>query len=180
MVSSLAVYASEPAMSRFLTSNYDVRHLRTFLAVVEHGGLSSAAYRLGASLSSVESGPDGLRDAGSASNCAGGAAPASRLRRKARTSTALRSGCSRVCNRSKRLSRTRASLSAAPLMLGTIDGVITNPNAGIVSALAKMHRLFPEHAGQCQHAHRLDDRHECARQQTRCRHYRVSPKGWSN
>lgn len=40
-------------MAAFALSNYDLRQLRTFLAVVEQGGVSAAAYRLGASLSTV-------------------------------------------------------------------------------------------------------------------------------
>ena len=40
-------------MSRFAVSTFDIRHLRTFLSVVEHGGVSAAAYRTGSSLSSI-------------------------------------------------------------------------------------------------------------------------------
>ena len=130
-------------MARFLTSSYDVRHLRTFLAVVEHGGLSSAAYRLGVSLSSVSRDIAAFETRLGVELCRRGRSGFSLTplgQNVYQAAVGLRSALQSF---EETVENTRMSLGGT-LMLGTIDSVITNPNAGIVDALAQMHRLFPE------------------------------------
>lgn len=130
-------------MARFLTSSYDVRHLRTFLAVVEHGGLSSAAYRLGVSLSSVSRDLTAFETRLGLELCRRGRSGFSLTPQGEdvyQAAVGLRSSLQAF---EQTVENTRQSLGGT-LMLGTIDSVITNPNAGIVTALARMHRLFPD------------------------------------
>jgi DNA-binding transcriptional LysR family regulator len=129
-------------MAHFLTSNYDVRHLRTFLAVVEHGGLSSAAYRLGASLSSISRDLTALETRLGIELCRRGRSGFSLTPQGEDVYRAAIRLLSSLQSFEEAVESTRQSLGGT-LMLGTIDSVITNPNAGIVAALAKMHRLFP-------------------------------------
>ncbi len=130
-------------MGRFLTSNYDIRHLRTFLAVVEHGGLSSAAYRLGASLSSVSRDLSALETRLGLELCRRGRSGFSLTPQGEDVHRAAIGLLSGLQSFEEAVESTRQSLGGT-LMLGTIDNVITNPDAGIVPALAKMYRLFPD------------------------------------
>jgi len=130
-------------MARFLTSSYDVRHLRTFLAVAEHGGLSSAAFRLGVSLSSVSRDLTAFETRLGLELCRRGRSGFSLTPQGEDVYQAAMGLGSALQLFEETIENTRQSLGGT-LMLGTIDSVITNPNAGIVAALAKMHRLFPE------------------------------------
>ncbi len=129
-------------MARFLTSSYDVRHLRTFLAVVEHGGLSSAAYRLGVSLSSVSRDLTAFETRLSLELCRRGRSGFSLTPQGEDVYQAAIGLRAALQSFEETVENTRQALGGT-LMLGTIDSVITNPNAGIVAALARMHRLFP-------------------------------------
>lgn len=129
-------------MARFFTSNYDIRQLRTFMAVVEHGGLSSAAYRLGTSLSSVSRDISALETRLGVTLCRRGRAGFSLTPHGADVHGAAISLLSALHSFEQTVDSTRSTLGGT-LMLGTIDSVVTNPEAGIVSALARMHRLFP-------------------------------------
>jgi DNA-binding transcriptional LysR family regulator len=130
-------------MGRFALSNYDIRHLGTFLAVVEHGGVSAAAYRLGASLSAVS------RDLSALENRLG-----LQLCRRGRSGFALTPQGEDVHRGAIKLfadlqsfehviQSTRQTLGGS-FNLGVIDNVVTNPEAGLVAALSDMHRLFPD------------------------------------
>ncbi|KQY17080.1 LysR family transcriptional regulator [Rhizobium sp. Root482] len=130
-------------MARFLTSNYDMRHLRTFLAVVEHGGLSSAAYRLGVSLSNVSRDLSAFETRLGLELCRRGRAGFSLTPQGEDVYQAAVGLRSALQSFEETVENTRQSLGGT-LMLGTIDSVITNPNAGIVAALGRMHRMFPD------------------------------------
>ncbi|MGI6853645.1 LysR family transcriptional regulator [Mesorhizobium sp. 1B3] len=130
-------------MARFLTSSYDVRHLRTFLAVVEHGGLSSAAYRLGVSLSSVSRDLTAFETRLGLELCRRGRSGFSLTPQGEDVYQAAVGLRSALQSFEETVENTRQFLGGT-LMLGTIDSVITNPNAGIVGALARMHRMFPD------------------------------------
>lgn len=130
-------------VGRFALSNYDIRHLGTFLAVVEHGGVSAAAYRLGASLSAVS------RDLSALENRLG-----LQLCRRGRSGFALTPQGEDVHRAAIKLfsdlqsfehviQSTRQTLGGT-FNLGVIDNVVTNPEAGLVAALSDMHRLFPD------------------------------------
>ncbi len=129
-------------MSRFLTSNYDMRQLRTFLSVVEHGGLSSAAYRLGASLSSVSRDITALETRLGLELCRRGRSGFALTPQGEDVHRAAIDLLSGLQSFEEIVENTRHSIGGT-LMLGTIDSVITNSDAGIVPALARMHRLFP-------------------------------------
>jgi DNA-binding transcriptional LysR family regulator len=129
-------------MARFLTSSYDVRHLRTFLAVVEYGGLSSAAYRLDVSLSSVSRDLTAFETRLGLELCRRGRSGFSLTPQGQDVYQAAVGLRSALQSFEETVENTRQSLGGT-LMLGTIDSVITNPNAGIVAALSRMHRMFP-------------------------------------
>ncbi len=130
-------------MARFLTSNYDLRHLRIFLAVVEHGGLSSAANRLGVSLSSVSRDLAAFETRLGLELCQRGRSGFSLTPQGEDIYQAAVGLRLALQSFEETAENTRYSLGGT-LMLGTIDSVITNPDAGIVAAIARMHRMFPD------------------------------------
>jgi DNA-binding transcriptional LysR family regulator len=130
-------------MARFFTSSYDVRHLRTFLAVVEHGGLQSTAYRLGVSLSSVSRDLTAFETRLGVELCRRGRSGFSLTPQGEDVYQAAVGLRSALQSFEEKVENTRQSMGGT-LMLGTMDSVITNPNAGIVAALARMHRMFPD------------------------------------
>ena len=130
-------------MGRFALSNYDIRHLGTFLPVVGHGGVPAPAYRLGASLSAVS------RDLSALESRLG-----LQLCRRGRSGFALTPQGEEVHRGAIKLfadlqsfehviQSTRQTLGGT-FNLGVIDNVVTNPEAGLVAALSDMHRLFPD------------------------------------
>ena len=113
------------------------------MAVVEHGGVSAAAYRLGASLSTIS------RDLSTLEKRLG-----IELCRRGRSGFALTPQGEDVHRASVRLfselqsfeqtiQSTRRTLGGG-FNLGVIDNVVSNPDAGIVAALEQMHRSFPD------------------------------------
>ncbi len=129
-------------MIRFALSSYDIKHLRTFLAVVEHGGISAAAYRADASISSISRDLSALE-----------ARLGLRLCRRGRSGFALTAHGDEVYRAATQLlanihsfeltvQSTRQSL-AGTFTLAVIDNVVTNPSAGVIAALAEMHLRFP-------------------------------------
>lgn len=135
--------ASVSSVSHFALSNVDLRHLRIFLAIADYGGVSAAAFRLGVSLSSVS------RDLSALETRLG-----IELCRRGRSGFALTPQGDDICHAARKLltdvqsfeqrvQSTRQSLGGT-FSLGIIDNVVTNPDAGVVSALADMHRLFPD------------------------------------
>lgn len=129
-------------MIRFALSSFDIKHLRTFLAVVEHGGVSSAAYRLNASISSISRDLSALEDRLGLQLCRRGRSGFALTPHGEEVQRAANELLSNIHSFELTVQSTRQSL-AGTFTLGVIDNVVTNPNAGVIAALAEMHRLFP-------------------------------------
>lgn len=130
-------------MSRFAVSNFDIKQLRTFLAVVEYGGVSAAAYRTGASLSSVSRDLSALETRLGIELCRRGRSGFSLTPQGEDVHSAATQLLSDLHSFEQRIQSTRQTLGGT-FSLGVIDNVITNPQAGVVDALSEMHRLFPD------------------------------------
>ncbi|WP_162906564.1 LysR family transcriptional regulator [Algihabitans albus] len=130
-------------MAAFALSNYDLRHLRIFLAVVEHGGVSAAAYRLGASLSTVSRDLSALEKRIGIQLCRRGRSGFSLTPQGEDVHRAAIRLFSELQSFEQTIQSTRQTLGGG-FNLGVIDNVVTNPDAGVVAALAQMHRVFPD------------------------------------
>ena len=130
-------------MGRFAVSNFDIKQLRTFLAVVEYGGVTAAAYRIGASLSSVSRDLSALETRLGIELCRRGRSGFSLTPQGEDVHSAATQLLSDLHSFEQRIQSTRQTLGGA-FSLGVIDNVITNPQAGVVDALSEMHRLFPD------------------------------------
>ncbi|WP_105385112.1 LysR family transcriptional regulator [Neorhizobium alkalisoli] len=129
-------------MIRFALSSYDIKHLRNFLAVVEHGGVSSAAYRLNASISSISRDLSALEDRLGLQLCRRGRSGFALTPQGEEVHRAATQLLSNIHSFELIVQSTRQSL-AGTFTLGVIDNVVTNPSAGVIAALSEMHRLFP-------------------------------------
>ncbi len=130
-------------MASFALSTFDLRQLRTFMAVVEHGGVSAAAYRLGASLSTVSRDLSSLEQRLGFQVCRRGRSGFSLTPQGADLHKAATRLFSELQSFEQTIQSTRRTLGGG-FNLGVIDNVITNPEAGIVAALSEMHRMFPD------------------------------------
>lgn len=130
-------------MAAFALSNYDLRQLRTFLAVVEQGGVSAAAYRLGASLSTVSRDLSALEKRIGIQLCRRGRSGFSLTPQGEDVHRAAIRLFSELQSFEQTIQSTRQTLGGG-FNLGVIDNVVTNPEAGVVAALAEMHRVFPD------------------------------------
>ncbi|MCJ8054620.1 LysR family transcriptional regulator [Shinella curvata] len=129
-------------MIRFALSSFDIKHLRTFLAVVEHGGVSSAAYRLNASISSISRDLSALEERLGLQLCRRGRSGFALTPHGEEVHRAATQLLANIHSFELTVQSTRQSL-AGTFTLGVIDNVVTNPSAGVIPALAEMHRLFP-------------------------------------
>ncbi len=129
-------------MIRFALSSYDIKHLRTFLAVVEYGGVSPATYRLNASISSISRDLSALEERLGMQLCRRGRSGFALTPHGEEVHRAATQLLSNIHSFELTVQGTRQSL-AGTFTLGVIDNVVTNPNAGVIAALAEMHRLFP-------------------------------------
>lgn len=130
-------------MSRFAVSNFDIKQLRTFLAVVEYGGVSAAAYRTGSSLSSVSRDLSALETRLGIELCRRGRSGFALTPQGEDVHSAATQLLSDLHSFEQRIQSTRQTLGGT-FSLGVIDNVVTNPQAGVVDALSEMHRLFPD------------------------------------
>ncbi len=130
-------------MAGFALSNYDLRHLRTFLAVVEYGGVSAAAYRLDANLSSVSRDLSALEKRIGIQLCRRGRSGFALTPQGEDVHRAAVKLFSELQSFEQTIQSTRQTLGGG-FSLGVIDNVVTNPEAGIVAALTEMHRTFPD------------------------------------
>lgn len=130
-------------MGRFALSNYDIRHLGTFLAVVEYGGVSAAAYRLGASLSTVSRDLSALEKRLGLELCRRGRSGFALTPQGEDVHRAATQLFSDLQSFEQSVQSARQTLGGT-FNLGVIDNVVTNPDAGIVAALSEMHRMFPD------------------------------------
>lgn len=130
-------------MGRFALSNYDIRHLSTFMAVVEFGGVSAAAYRLGASLSTVSRDLSALEKRLGLELCRRGRSGFALTPQGEDVHRAATKLFSDLHSFEQSVQSARRNLGGT-FNLGVIDNVVTNPDAGIVAALSEMHRTFPD------------------------------------
>lgn len=130
-------------VGRFALSNYDIRHLSTFLAVVEHGGVSAAAYRLGASLSTISRDLSALEKRLGLELCRRGRSGFALTPQGEDVHRAATALFSDLQSFEHAIQSTRQTLGGT-FNLGLIDNVVTNPEAGFVAALSDMHKMFPD------------------------------------
>lgn len=127
----------------FAVSKYDIRQLRVFATVVEHGGVSSAANKLGVSLSTVSRDLSALEERIGVHLCRRGRGGFALTPQGEHIYQATVDLLSRLHGFEQEVQAARESVSGV-FNLGVIDNVISNPAAGIVDALSKMHRDYPE------------------------------------
>lgn len=127
----------------FAVSKYDIRQLRVFATVVEHGGVSSAAHKLGVSLSTVSRDLSALEERIGVHLCRRGRGGFALTPQGEHIYQATVDLLSRMHGFEQEVQAARESISGV-FNLGVIDNVISNPDAGIVDALSKMHRDYPE------------------------------------
>jgi len=130
-------------MVAFALSNYDLKQLKTFLAVVEHGGVSAATYRLGASLSTVSRDLSSLERRLGFQLCRRGRSGFSLTPQGADLHQAAVRLFSEVQSFESNIQSMRQTLGGG-FNLGVIDNVVTNNEAGVVAALSEMYRRFPD------------------------------------
>lgn len=130
-------------MSKFSTSSYDIRQLRTFTTVVELGGLSAAAASLGTSLSSISRDLSALETRLGVVLCQRGRSGFSLTPHGADVHGAALQLLAAMKAFEQTVEHTRSS-SGGTLTLGMIDSVITNPEAGVINALAQIHQRLPD------------------------------------
>ena len=130
-------------MAGFAISKYDLRQLQTFLSIVEHGGVSAAAHRLGVSLSTVSRDLSALEKRFSIKLCRRGRSGFSLTPQGVDVHTATIKLFSELKSFEQTIQSTRQTLGGG-FNLGVIDNVVTNADAGIASALTEMHRTFPD------------------------------------
>ncbi|RRH70147.1 LysR family transcriptional regulator [Falsigemmobacter faecalis] len=130
-------------MAKFSTSSYDIRQLRTFTTVVEFGGMSAAAIKLGTSLSSVSRDITALETRLGIALCSRGRSGFSLTPHGADVHGAALQLLEAMKIFEQTVDHSRSS-AGGTLTLGSIDSVITNPEAGIVRALSQIHRILPD------------------------------------
>lgn len=132
-----------PVLASFALSNYDLRQLRIFLKVVECGGVSAAAYRLGLSLSTVSRDLSALEKRLGIHLCRRGRSGFTLTPQGEDVHRAAVRLFSELQSFEQTIQTTRQTLGGG-FNLGIIDNVVTNPEARIVAAIREMHRLFPD------------------------------------
>jgi DNA-binding transcriptional LysR family regulator len=130
-------------MSSFSVSNYDLRHLRVFISIVENEGVSSAAFAEGANLSTIS------RDLAALETRLG-----MQLCRRGRGGFSLTLQGEKIYRAAKDLQsrlqlfelevQTAKDAVSNSFNIGINDHVITNHGSGLVKAMAQMRREFPD------------------------------------
>ena len=130
-------------MPTFQLSNLDVKHLRMFVCIVEHEGLSAAASALGTDLTAVSRALSGLE-----------ARFGIRLCQRGRGGFALTSQGTEIYQQAQRLIQEFNEFEASArivsqtvkgrLRIGLIDNTLSNPKARIVQALRAVTRAYPD------------------------------------
>ena len=130
-------------MSAFAVSKYDIKHLRVFASVVEHEGVTAAAHGSGVSLSTISRDLSALEERIGIQLCRrgrGGFALTPQGEDVYRATVEL---LSRLHVFEQEIQATQETVSGG-FNLGVIDNVITNHGTGVIAALSKMHRDYPE------------------------------------
>ena len=130
-------------MSGFGISRFDIKHLRTFAAVVQHQGVMAAAQKTGASLSSVSRDLTTLEKRLGLQLCRRGRAGFALTPQGEEVYRAAVDLLSRIRVFEQRIGAAKRGV-AGHFNVGLIDNVVTNRRSGVVSALSQMHRDFPD------------------------------------
>ncbi len=130
-------------MGVFAVSKYDIKHLRVFAAVVEHEGVTAAAHGSGVSLSTISRDLSALEERLGIQLCRrgrGGFALTPQGETVYRATVEL---LSRLHAFEMEIQATQETVGGG-FNFGVIDNVITNHGTGVIAALSKMHRDYPE------------------------------------
>jgi len=130
-------------MSVFAVSKYDIKHLRVFASVVEHEGVTAAAHGSGVSLSTISRDLSALEERLGIQLCQrgrGGFALTPQGEDVYRATVKL---LSQMHVFEQDVQAARETIGGG-FNIGVIDHVITNHGTGVIAALTKMHRDYPE------------------------------------
>ena len=130
-------------MSAFAVSRYDIKHLRVFASVVEHEGVTAAAHGSGIGLSTISRDLSALEERLGVQLCRrgrGGFALTPQGEDIYRATVEL---LSRLHVFEQEVQAAQETVGGG-FNLGVIDHVITNQGTGVIAALSKMHRDYPE------------------------------------
>lgn len=130
-------------MGAFAVSKYDIKHLRVFASVVEHEGVTAAAHGSGVSLSTISRDLSALEERLGIQLCRrgrGGFALTPQGENVYRATVEL---LSQMHVFEQEVQATRETIGGG-FNFGVIDNVITNHGIGVIAALTKMHRDYPE------------------------------------
>ena len=130
-------------MSAFSISQYDIKHLRGFVSVVEHEGVTAAAHRSGVSLSTVSRDLSALEERLDVQLCRrgrGGFALTPQGETIYRATVEL---LSRMHVFEQEVQTARDTIGGG-FNFGMINNVITRPGTGVIAALSRMHRDHPQ------------------------------------
>lgn len=130
-------------MSAFSVSKYDIKHLRVFASVVEHEGVTAAAYGGGVSLSTISRDLSALEERLGVQLCRRGRGGFALTPQGEEIYRATVDLLSRMHVFEQEVQAAQESISGG-FNFGVIDNVINNHGTGVVAALSKMHRDYPE------------------------------------
>lgn len=130
-------------MTGLVLSNADLRHLRTFLVIVEQGGVSAAAGALNCSVSQISRDLSKLEQRLGLQLCRRGRSGFVLTPQGEEVHGSAIRLFSEVAHFEQTVQSARQTLAGA-FNVGVIDNVVTNPESGIVTSLARMRARFPE------------------------------------
>lgn len=130
-------------MSAFAISKYDIKHLRVFASVVEHEGVTAAAYGSGVSLSTISRDLSALEERLGVQLCRRGRGGFALTPQGEDIYRATVDLLSRMHVFEQEVQAAQETISGG-FNFGVIDNVINNHGTGVVAALSKMHRDYPE------------------------------------
>ncbi len=130
-------------MAVFAVSKYDVKHLRVFVSVVEHEGVTAAAHASGVSLSTISRDLAALENRLGIELCRRGRAGFALTPQGEQVYRATVELLSRLHVFEQEIQATRETVGGR-FNFGVIDNVITNQGTGVIAALSKMHHDYPE------------------------------------
>ena len=130
-------------MTHLTMSNYDLKHLRVFISIVEHEGVSSAAHAEGATLSSISRDLAALETRLGIRLCRRGRGGFSLTPQGKKIYRAARDLHSHLQMFELEVQSARDTISES-FNIGIIDHVITNHGSGLIKAMAHMRQKFPD------------------------------------
>lgn len=130
-------------LTGLVLSTADLRHLRTFLVIVEQGGISAAAEALDCSISQISRDLSNLEQRLGMQLCRRGRSGFSLTTQGEEVHGSAIGLFSEVARFEQTVQGARQTL-AGGFNVGVIDNVVTNPESGIAAALAQMNAHFPD------------------------------------